>query len=80
MQCPVEGSYLEIAPSSCYSGGYINLMSKSKYGDNIVRLKCTECGRMNYFTRRNKKTTEKLEISKFCKWDNKRTPHKEVKK
>lgn len=63
-----------------YSGGHIVCMSKSKFSDNLVRLKCTECSRTNYFTRRNKKTTEKLELKKYCKWEKKHTVHKEVKK
>lgn len=55
-------------------------MAESKYKDNIVRLKCTECGRINYFTRRNRKTTEKLALKKYCKWDRKQTLHQEIKK
>lgn len=54
---------------------------KSKYSENIIRLKCAECARFNYYTRRNKKTAEKkLEVKKFCKWCRKRTNHKEHKK
>ncbi len=55
-------------------------MSQSKHKDRLVRLQCTECKRINYFTSRNRKTTEKLEIKKYCKWDRKHTLHKEVKK
>ncbi|MBW3563132.1 MAG: 50S ribosomal protein L33 [Acidobacteria bacterium] len=46
----------------------------------IIHLQCTECKRKNYSTTRNKKkTTEKLEMSKFCRFDRKHTVHKEVK-
>ncbi len=46
-----------------------------------IQLECTECKRRNYSTSKNKKNTpERLEISKFCKWDNKTTLHKETKK
>jgi len=46
----------------------------------LAVLACSECKRRNYTTTRNKKSTaERLELSKFCPHDRKRTPHKEVK-
>ncbi|MDR1832823.1 MAG: 50S ribosomal protein L33 [Fusobacteriaceae bacterium] len=46
-----------------------------------IQLECTECKRKNYVTTKNKKnTTERLELHKFCPWDNKVTVHKETKK
>jgi large subunit ribosomal protein L33 len=46
----------------------------------LVTLACTECKRRNYTTTRNKKvTTDRLEIKKFCRFDRKRTVHKEVR-
>jgi large subunit ribosomal protein L33 len=34
---------------------------------DIITLACTECKRRNYSTTKNKKkTTERLEIKKFC--------------
>ena len=46
----------------------------------IVILACSECKRRNYTTTKNKKTmTGKLEIKKYCKFDKKRTLHKETK-
>ena len=46
-----------------------------------IQLECTECKRRNYSTSKNKKNTpERLEVNKFCKWDNKVTLHKETKK
>ena len=45
-----------------------------------VIMACTECKRRNYITMKNKKTTtERLELSKFCKYCNKHTVHKETK-
>ena len=45
----------------------------------FIRLKCSECGTINYTTSRNKNATEKLELKKFCKKERKYTLHKEVK-
>ena len=47
----------------------------------IVTLQCTDCKDKNYSTTKNKKTTtERLEMSKFCKKCRKHTSHKEVKR
>ncbi len=46
----------------------------------IITLQCSECKRKNYSTTKNKKTTtEKIELSKFCRHDRKHTPHRETK-
>jgi large subunit ribosomal protein L33 len=46
----------------------------------LITLQCGECKRRNYTSSRNKKTqTERLEISKYCKFCRKHTLHKEVK-
>ncbi|MBI5421268.1 MAG: 50S ribosomal protein L33 [Parcubacteria group bacterium] len=56
-------------------------MATSKFTANLLRLKCTGCARMNYYTRKNKKTVErKLDLKKYCKWCKMRKSHKEVKK
>ena len=49
--------------------------------DNIVKFECTECRRVNYSTKRNKKRLSKvrLELKKFCKWCDQHTKHKETK-
>jgi len=48
---------------------------------NLVKLKCSECGRINYYTRKNRKTIQrKLEFKKFCRWCRRHTLHKESKK
>ena len=53
----------------------------SKFSEHLIKMKCTVCNRINYYTRKNKKNTEKkLELNKFCKWCKKHTNHKETKK
>ncbi|HOK23151.1 MAG TPA: 50S ribosomal protein L33 [Candidatus Hydrothermia bacterium] len=44
-----------------------------------IALVCSECKRKNYYTTKNKDKKEKLEISKYCKFCGKHTPHKESK-
>lgn len=44
-----------------------------------IMLVCNECGEINYYTSRSK-TSNKLEMSKFCPHDRKHTPHKEKKR
>ena len=47
---------------------------------DIITLACLECKRRNYSTTKNKKkTTERLEMSKFCRFCRKHTSHKESK-
>ncbi len=47
---------------------------------DIIALACQECKRRNYSTTKNKKkTTERLELSKFCRFCRKHTAHKETK-
>ncbi|MAF79507.1 50S ribosomal protein L33 [bacterium] len=56
-------------------------MAKGKFTEKLIKLKCEDCKRQNYYKRKNKKTVErKLEFKKFCKWCRKHTPHKEAKK
>ncbi|MCL4426740.1 50S ribosomal protein L33 [Patescibacteria group bacterium] len=53
----------------------------SIFQKNLVKLQCSTCKNVNYWTRRNKKTvTEKLEMSKYCKHCKQHTIHKEVRK
>lgn len=48
--------------------------------ENLIKFECTECHRVNYFSRKNKKTIkQRLEMKKFCEWCKKHTPHKETK-
>jgi len=38
----------------------------------FIKLQCSECKRINYFTRKSKGKTgiteKKLELKKFCRW------------
>ncbi|MDI6774840.1 MAG: 50S ribosomal protein L33 [Verrucomicrobiota bacterium] len=46
----------------------------------LVILACAECKRRNYSTTKNKRSTSgRLELMKFCRFDRKRTLHKETK-
>jgi large subunit ribosomal protein L33 len=47
---------------------------------DIISLACNECKRRNYSTTKNKKkTSERLEMSKFCRFCRKHTAHRETK-
>ncbi len=49
--------------------------------DQLIKLACTKCGRINYWSRKNRKLVErKIELKKFCKWCRAQTTHKEAKK
>ena len=48
--------------------------------DNMIKLECSVCKRINYFSTKNKKMLKnRLEMGKFCKHCKKHTPHKETK-
>ncbi|HLC64395.1 MAG TPA: 50S ribosomal protein L33 [Patescibacteria group bacterium] len=48
--------------------------------DNLIKLECTECKRVNQYSRKNKKTLkQRLELKKHCKFCGKHTLHKETK-
>ena len=47
--------------------------------DNLIKLECTKCKKVNYHSRKNKKIKARLELSKFCKQCKASTPHKETK-
>ncbi|MBW2646908.1 MAG: 50S ribosomal protein L33 [Deltaproteobacteria bacterium] len=48
--------------------------------DNLIKFECSECKRINYHSRKNKKLLkDRLELKKFCKWCKKHTLHKETK-
>jgi large subunit ribosomal protein L33 len=67
-------------------------MAKSKGPRIVITLECVECrkneNRLNkraegvsrYLTSKNRRNTpQKLEISKYCRYCNKHTIHKEIK-
>jgi len=46
----------------------------------LVTMACTECKRRNYTTTRDKKNTpNRLELTKYCRFDRKHTLHRETK-
>jgi len=48
--------------------------------DNMIKMECGDCRRVNYFSRKNKKILkERLLLKKFCKHCGKHTSHKETK-
>ncbi|PIP33574.1 50S ribosomal protein L33 [Candidatus Falkowbacteria bacterium CG_4_10_14_0_2_um_filter_48_10] len=48
--------------------------------DNMIKMECTKCKRINYFSHKNKKILKnRLELSKYCKFCRQHTPHKETK-
>ncbi len=56
-------------------------MAKKKGPRQVFGMKCSECGKFNYITERNKvNTPEKLELKKYCKSCRKHTFHKETSK
>lgn len=61
----------------------LNLSRENTMGqikDNMAKMKCSECGRITYYTQRNKKKVkEKLELKKHCKFCKKHTTHTEGK-
>ncbi|MDD2758374.1 MAG: 50S ribosomal protein L33 [Patescibacteria group bacterium] len=52
----------------------------SKERENMIKLECSECKRVNYFSRKNKKLLKtRLEIKKYCRHCKKHLAHKETK-
>jgi len=62
---------------------YFDIISSYVWRDNmrdLVKLVCTECGEENYYTTKNKKkTTERLEMKKYCPRSRTHTLHREKK-
>ena len=49
--------------------------------DQLFKLACSKCNRINYWSRKNRKLVErKIELKKYCKWCKVHTKHKEAKK
>jgi large subunit ribosomal protein L33 len=47
---------------------------------DIITMQCPDCKNRNYSTTKNKKkTTERLELNKYCPFCRKHTAHKETK-
>ncbi|MDP2653813.1 MAG: 50S ribosomal protein L33 [Candidatus Omnitrophota bacterium] len=46
-----------------------------------IQLQCTDCGRVNYSSTKDKKQhPDRLEFKKYCPFSRKHTMHREVKK
>ncbi len=74
----VTGS-IPVIGSTDFSGKTRSYVETNIMRDNIA-LACTECKRRNYVTTKNKKkTTERLQMKKFCSWCRTHTAHKETK-
>ena len=56
-------------------------MAKAKKGAvELISLQCTVCGRRNYTTHKNRRNMQgKLELMKYCPFDQCHTLHKEGK-
>lgn len=49
--------------------------------DHIIKLACSKCKNVNYYSTRNKKKVQdKIEANKYCKTCKKKTVHKEARK
>jgi len=50
--------------------------------DQLIKLACKVCKRVNYWSRKNRKTlaSHKIANQKHCRWCKKHTLHQEVKK
>jgi large subunit ribosomal protein L33 len=49
--------------------------------ENLIKLQCSVCKKINYYTHKNKKTVQrKIELKKYCPNCKEKTIHKETKK
>ncbi|HOM33186.1 MAG TPA: 50S ribosomal protein L33 [Candidatus Paceibacterota bacterium] len=49
--------------------------------ENLIKLQCSVCKKINYYTYKNKKTVQrKIELKKYCSNCRRTTIHKETKK
>ncbi|MGH7141325.1 MAG: 50S ribosomal protein L33 [Minisyncoccia bacterium] len=49
--------------------------------ERLIKLACSKCGRVNYWSDKNKKLVErKIELKKYCKWCQASIAHKETRK
>ena len=56
-------------------------MAQGKFGERLIKLRCSVCKEIGYYTRKNKKLVErKIELNKYCNKCRKHQPHKEAKK
>lgn len=56
-------------------------MSQGKFGERLIKLRCSICKETGYYTSKNKKLVErKIELKKYCRKCRKHQVHKEIKK
>ena len=55
-------------------------MAQSKFSENLIRLKCSQCKRVNYYTRKTEKPLKRNWNTKILPLVQKHTLHKEGKK
>ena len=68
-----------VLPTHTAEAGVADRHDEAAMRDKVT-LRCDDCKRRNYMTTKNKKrTTGKLELSKYCRWCRKHTPHKETR-
>jgi large subunit ribosomal protein L33 len=49
--------------------------------ERLIKLQCSKCKRVNYWSSKNKKKVErKIELKKFCNWCRAQQTHVETKK
>jgi large subunit ribosomal protein L33 len=49
--------------------------------DHLIKLKCSGCGQINYWSHKNRKRVpRKIEVSKYCPKERAHKVHKEIKK
>ena len=52
----------------------------AKAGNRVkITLRCSECKQRNYNTNKNKRTSRRLELNKYCPFCRKHTVHNETK-
>ncbi|HEY4493788.1 MAG TPA: 50S ribosomal protein L33 [Candidatus Paceibacterota bacterium] len=51
---------------------------------HLIKLACSKCKRINYWSSKNKKNKKgidrKIELKKYCRWCKAHTVHKQAKK
>jgi large subunit ribosomal protein L33 len=48
--------------------------------ENLIKMECSQCHHINYYTLKNKNNTkERLELKKYFRSCRQHTPHKETK-
>lgn len=73
----VKGSIPFVGSNDQDKNKIIDMAKKKK---KAIRLQCTTCKKVNYFTNKTKNVEGKIELNKFCNECRKHVAHKEMKK